>query len=124
MFGFLSKECQWEPKRCYPKNDSDQQHVTRFDPYIQTPTYSPRDDDGIAFMPFCCQQQLKGGIPRIGIVFICQVEDADEQPNIGEVRKTFWVKLEALRKIVEDQPERIFTLQLPVLNYYLKRRSE
>jgi len=98
--------------------------VTRFDPDIQTPTYSPRDDDCIAFIPFCCQQQLKGGIPRIGIVFICQVEDAEVKPNAKEVREAFWVKLEALREIVEGQPERIFTLQLPVLNYYLKRRGD
>jgi len=64
------------------------------------------------------------GIPRIGIVFICQVEDAEVKPNAKEVREAFWVKLEALREIVEGQPERIFTLQLPVLNYYLKRRGD
>ncbi|MCI0554655.1 MAG: NUDIX hydrolase [Anaerolineae bacterium] len=27
--------------------------VTHFDPDIQIPTYSPRDDDCFAFLPFC-----------------------------------------------------------------------
>jgi len=98
--------------------------VTLFDPDIQTPIYSPKEDDCFAFMPFCCQQQLKGGIPRIGLVFICRVEDEEVKPNVGEVREAFWLKLDALREIVEKQPEKIFTLQLPVLNYFLKRRGE
>ena len=98
--------------------------VTRFDPDIQTSTYAPRDDDCFAFVPFCCQQQLKGGIPRIGVVFICRVEEAELSPNAEEVREAFWVKLDSLRDIVERQPGRIFTLQLPVLKYYLQRKGE
>ncbi|HEU0292177.1 MAG TPA: NUDIX hydrolase [Anaerolineales bacterium] len=98
--------------------------VTRFDPDIRTPPYAPRDDDCFAFLPFCCQQQLKGGIPRIGVVFICRVEEAEVKPKAGEAREAFWVKLEALRDIVGKQPQTIFTLQLPVLNYYLQRKGE
>jgi 8-oxo-dGTP pyrophosphatase MutT (NUDIX family) len=98
--------------------------VTSFDPNIHTPTYARREDDCFAFVPFCCQQQLKGGIPRIGVVFICRVEEAEVKPKEGEVRQPFWVKLDSLRDIVERQPERIFTLQLPVLKYYLQRKGE
>jgi 8-oxo-dGTP pyrophosphatase MutT (NUDIX family) len=55
--------------------------VTSFYPDIQTQTYAPRDDDCFAFVPFCCQQQLKGGIPRLGIVFVCRVEDDELRPE-------------------------------------------
>lgn len=98
--------------------------VRSFYPDIQTQIYAPRGDDCFAFVPFCCQQQLKGGIPRIGIVFVCQVEDAEPRPGAREVGEVIWLKVSELREIVERQPERVFTLQLPVLDYYLRCRAE
>jgi len=35
-----------------------------------------------------------------------------------------WLKVAEVREIVERQPERVFTLQLPVLDYYLSYRAE
>ena len=99
-------------------------HVRSFHPDIQTRTYAPREDDCFAFVPFCCQQQLKGGIPRIGIVFVCRVEDGEPRPGAREVEEILWLKVAELREIVERQPERVFTLQLPVLDYYLSCRAE
>jgi 8-oxo-dGTP pyrophosphatase MutT (NUDIX family) len=96
--------------------------VTSFYPNVRTTVYAPQDDDCFAFVPFCCQQQLRGGIPRIGIVFVCQVEDAEPRPGLGEVREVFWIKARELQGMLEKEPERIFTLQLPVLDYYLRHR--
>lgn len=93
--------------------------VTGFYPDIRTQIYAPQDDDCFAFVPFCCQQQLKGGLPRVGFVFLCQVEEAKPVPSPAEVREIHWMKTSALRKIFEETPERIFTLQLGVLDYYL-----
>ena len=92
--------------------------VISFYPDIRTKTYAPHDDDCFAFVPFCCQQQLKGGLPRVGFVFLCQVEDAEPVPQHEEVRDIRWMKTSELRKIIEETPERIFTLQLGVLDYY------
>lgn len=94
--------------------------VISFYPDIRTKTYAPHDDDCFAFVPFCCQQQLKGGLPRVGFVFLCQVEDAEPVPQHEEVRDIRWMKTSELRKIVKETPERIFTLQLGVLDYYLQ----
>jgi len=99
-------------------------HVKGFYPDIRTKTYAPRGDDCFAFVPFCCQQQLRGGVPRIGIVFICQVEDEEPVPGQGEVQGTVWMKRSELRRIVDTTPERIFTLQLPVFDYYLSHRHK
>ena len=93
--------------------------VISFYPDIRTKTYAPKDDDCFAFVPFCCQQQLKGGLPRVGFVFLCQVEDAEPVPQHEEVRDIRWMKTSELRTIIEETPERIFTLQLGVLDYYL-----
>jgi 8-oxo-dGTP pyrophosphatase MutT (NUDIX family) len=94
--------------------------VTRFYPDIRTKTHAPKDDDCFAFVPFCCQQQLKGGLPRVGFVFLCQVEDAEPVPQHEEVRDIRWMTVSELRKIFEDTPKKIFTLQLGVLEYYLQ----
>ena len=40
--------------------------VTSFYPDIRTKIYAPKEDDCFAFVPFCYQQQLKGGLPRVG----------------------------------------------------------
>jgi len=76
--------------------------VISFYPDIRTKTYAPKDDDCFAFVPFCCQQQLKGGLPRVGFVFLCQVEDAEPVPQHEEVRDIRWMKTSELRKIVHS----------------------
>ena len=93
--------------------------VTGFKPDIRSKVYAPRDDDCFAFVPFCCQQQLKGSWPRIGIVFICTVEDRQPVPQEGETSDIRWMTKPALQQILHETPEKIFTLQLGVLDYYL-----
>jgi len=93
--------------------------VIGFKPDIKTKKYSPKDDDCFAFVPFCCQQQLKGGLPRVGFVFLCEVEDGILKPAKREVKSIEWIDKTKLRRIVEETPEKIFTLQLGVLDYYL-----
>src|SRR5262249_39616354 len=79
--------------------------VTSFYPDIRTKIYAPKDDDCFAFVPFCCQQQLTGGLPRVGFVFLCQVEDDEPVPQHDEVRDIRWMKVAELRKIFEETPE-------------------
>jgi hypothetical protein len=49
------------------------------------------------------------------------VEEAEPVPQHDEVRDIRWMKVTELRKIFEETPERIFTLQLGVLAYYLQQ---
>ena len=51
---------------------------------------------------------------------MCQVEEAEPIPQHDEVRDIRWMKISELRKIFEDTPEKIFTLHLDVLEYYLQ----
>ncbi len=98
--------------------------VTSFHPDVRTNIYRPRDDDCFAFVPFCCQQQLRGGIPRVGVVFVCHVHDEEPTPREGETRDIKWTKLSELCALVEEHPERVFTFQLPVLQFYLQHQLE
>ena len=92
--------------------------IIKIYPDIQTKVHSPRNDASFAFLPFCGQQQLKGGKPWIGFTFVCEVEDAEPIPQRGEVRDIKWIKKEELKKIFEESPKKIFTLQLGVLDFY------
>ena len=87
---------------------------------MRTKTYALQDDDCFAFVPFCCRQQRTGGVPRVGFVFLCQVEDAEPVSQHDEVRDIRWMNVSELRQIVDETPERICTLQLEVLAYYLQ----
>ena len=92
----------------------------KFKPDIRTDIFSTQDDDCFAFVPFCCQQQLKGGWPRVGFVFRCEVEDKEPVPRQSEVKEIRWITKSELKEIITKTPEKIFTLQLGVLDYYLK----
>ncbi|MBI4835967.1 MAG: NUDIX hydrolase [Candidatus Abawacabacteria bacterium] len=93
--------------------------VTRIKPDMRTKIYSFKDDAAFAFMPFCCQQQIKGGKPWIGFVFLCEVEDSEPVPQENEVKDIRWINKNALREMLINTPEKFFTLQLGVLDYYL-----
>ncbi len=77
-----------------------------------------KDDCSFAFTPFCCQQQLKGGRPWIGFVFLCEVEDTQPIAQQEEVKDIRWMAKDELRELFLQTPEKIFTLQLGVLDYY------
>ena len=98
--------------------------IINFFPNIKTQVFSPRDDDCFAFVPFCCQQQLKGGMPRLGIVFIGTVKAGSPVPAENEVNNIFWIKIDELEKKLDREPEKFFTFQLPVLHYYLRWNKE
>ena len=92
--------------------------VTEFIPNIKTKTHSPQNDGAFAFVPFCCQQQVKNGQPWLGFVFICRAKEGKLIPREGETKDVRWIDCDALKRIFENHPERIFTLQLGVLDFY------
>src|SRR6266487_6411272 len=92
--------------------------VIKITPNVQTKIHSPKNDGSFAFVPFCCQQQIKGGKPWIGFVFLCKVEDTEPVAQVEEVRDIQWMEKGELKKLFENHPEKIFTLQLGVLDYY------
>jgi 8-oxo-dGTP pyrophosphatase MutT (NUDIX family) len=93
--------------------------ITNIKSNTHTKTYSPQEDGSFGFIPFCCHQQLKDGKPWIGFAFICEVEDKEPAPQAEEVKDIRWIKKSELKEIFENTPEKIFTLQLGVLEYYL-----
>lgn len=84
-----------------------------------TKEYSPNGSDGaFAFKPFCCTQQLKDGKPWIGFVFVCEVEDGEPKAQLSEAKDAKWFAADEVQKMVQTNPEKFFTLELPAWEYY------
>ena len=78
-----------------------------------------RDDKIIGFQPYYCTQQLKNGQPWIGFVFRCEVEPGEPSGSASETKDPQWIRVEKLRKMVAENPNQFFGLELPALQYYL-----
>ena len=78
-------------------------------------------DRAFVFKPFICQQVLstRNGLPWIGFVFLCEVEGEIKMQKT-EAKDPIWVSLDELEKMIINEPDKIFPLQLPVLKYYLR----
>ncbi|NCP17414.1 hypothetical protein COZ84_03590 [Candidatus Kuenenbacteria bacterium CG_4_8_14_3_um_filter_39_15] len=88
----------------------------------QNMVYNPRHNDkSYFFQPFICHgvTETRNGLPWIGFAFICKVE-GKVNINKKEARKPIWFTIDALRDLVTKEPDKIFPLHLPVLDYYLK----
>lgn len=79
-----------------------------------------KDDAAIGFRPFCCTQQLKNGRPWIGFIFVCNVEPGEPRAQLSESKDVQWRKLSEVKQLLETSPEKLFTLELPAWEYYLK----
>jgi len=84
-----------------------------------------KNGDVIAvYKPFCCHQQLKGGRAYISMGFVSDYVKGELRENLRETRNPFWMPLSKIKKIVEEQPEEIFSLSLAILNEYLKHNNK
>lgn len=87
----------------------------------RTKTLSPQGIDGaFGFRPFCCLQQLKEGAPWVGFVFRCEVEDGELKAQSGETKNVHWIGANILKNMINESPEKFFTLELPAWQYYFE----
>jgi hypothetical protein len=83
---------------------------------------SPREGDkSFVFRPYLCQQVLetRDGLPWIGHVFLCEAS-GDPIMQKEEAKDPIWVPVDKLSSMLSTQPELFFSLQLPVLQYFVK----
>ena len=91
---------------------------------VKTDVHSPKKDGSFAFVPFCCNQQIKGGMPWIGFAFICIAEDRNPKPTGDGTKDIRWMKASDLKEILEKTPEKIFTLHLGILDFYFNYENK
>ena len=78
------------------------------------------NDIAIAYMPFCCVQQIQGRRAYVGMAFLCRVVSGEFQANRDESRNPRWIKLAELVEMLQERPEGIFPLNVPVLRRYIE----
>lgn len=83
---------------------------------------TPKADEAIGFQPYYCQQLTKGNVSWIGFVFLCKAE-GELHAAEGETKDLRWISLADLRELIDSSQDNIFTLQLPVLDYYLRDKG-
>lgn len=73
------------------------------------------------FQPFTCQQVLNKNDGKLwfGFVFICEVK-GEPKMRKGETKDPQWVDLKELKKLLYEQPEKIFPHQYQALKYYVE----
>lgn len=95
--------------------------VTRFIDDHQTPVMEAQSGDtSIAFRPFICQQVLatNGGLPWVGFVFRCEAK-GDIVMQSSEAKDPKWMTIDELDNILTNTPEKVFSLQVATLRYYI-----
>ncbi|QQS19444.1 NUDIX domain-containing protein [Candidatus Saccharibacteria bacterium] len=95
--------------------------IIRFIDDFQTPvTYARLGDSSIAFRPFICQQVLEtnGGLPWVGFVFRCEATGTISMQT-SEAKDPRWVSIDELDELLNKSPEKIFSLHVATLKYYV-----
>ncbi len=91
----------------------------------RTKAYSPKGSDSIiGFQPFCCTQQLKDGKPWIGFIFICEVEPGEPKSQLSEAKDAKWMPVTEIRDVFDNNPEKLFGLEMPAWSYYFNSEEE
>lgn len=95
--------------------------LTRIIDDVQTKVHKPQKHDAaFGFRPFFCTQQLRDGFPWIGFVFRCEVADGQPVDREGESKDVHWMDAADVKKIFEQTPEKLFTLEVPAWEYYFQ----
>jgi 8-oxo-dGTP pyrophosphatase MutT (NUDIX family) len=97
--------------------------ITRFIDDEQTPImYARPSDTSIAFRPFVCQQVLdtNQGLPWVGFVFRCEAKGTVSMQS-SEAKDPRWMSIDELDEIIHKTPQKIFSLQLATLRYYVDK---
>jgi glycosyltransferase A (GT-A) superfamily protein (DUF2064 family)/8-oxo-dGTP pyrophosphatase MutT (NUDIX family) len=76
------------------------------------------------FKPFYCQQQLQGDRAYLSLVFVSNYIRGKLTENPLENKNLRWVDLDEIKKIIKDNPDKIFSLSLAAIQEYLKFKKQ
>lgn len=73
----------------------------------------------ISYTPYCVPQNLSGAYSIILNTFLCEAE-GELLTETNESQNIHWMKIEELKKIFKNNPEKIFLLHINALQKYLE----
>ncbi|RRD28419.1 NUDIX hydrolase [Fusobacterium canifelinum] len=77
-----------------------------------------KGNEVISYTPYCITQNLSGAYSIILNTFLCEAE-GELLTETNESQNIHWIKIEELKKILKNNPEKIFLLHINALQKYL-----
>ena len=77
-----------------------------------------KGNEVISYTPYCVTQNLSGAYSIILNTFLCEAE-GELLTETNESQNIHWMKIEELKKIFKNNPEKIFLLHINALQKYL-----
>jgi len=74
----------------------------------------------ISYTPYCVTQNLSGAYSIILNTFLCGEAEGELLTETNESQNIHWIKIEELKKILKNNPEKIFLLHINALQKYLE----
>ena len=78
------------------------------------------DNEVISYTPYCVTQNLSGEYSIILNTFLCGEAEGELLTETNESQNIHWIKIEELKKILKNNPEKIFLLHINALQKYLE----
>ena len=77
-----------------------------------------KGNEVISYTPYCITQNLSGAYSIILNTFLCEAK-GELLTETNESQNIHWIKIEELKKILKNNPEKIFLLHINALQKYL-----
>jgi len=91
-------------------------------PGEETLTKGKFGEVSFAFVPFCGERYL--GSNFVGFAFVCTAEGELIKRGVYDAKEPRWIRLTDLKRIVLEEPERIYSYHLSTLKYYLEQKEK
>jgi len=76
----------------------------------------------VAFVPFCGERYL--GSNFAGFVFICSAKGRLIKKGVFDAKQPRWVRLSDLKRLLRDEPEKIYSYHLSTLKFYVEEKEK
>jgi len=91
-------------------------------PGKETQTKGKFDEISIAFVPFCGECYL--GSNFVGFVFVCTATGELISKGVYDGKEPRWIPLGELKRLVLNEPEKIYSYHLSALKYYVEQKEK
>jgi len=91
-------------------------------PGKETVTKGKFDEVSVAFVPLCGERYL--GSNFVGFVFVCTAKGELITKGFYDAKEPRWVRLEDLKRLVHEEPEKIYSYHLSALKYYVEQKEK
>jgi len=91
-------------------------------PGKETKTKGKFGEVSVAFVPFCGERFL--GSNFVGFVFVCAAKGKLRSKGMIDGKEPRWVSFDKFKRLVSNEPERIYSYHLSTLKYYVEQKEK